>query len=64
MALMIDPPSGWRYGFPRLFDPDKDGNMRDFLVKNGYPETSVDFALQYIRCWEHNPEEDNGLQEP
>ena len=48
---MIDPPSGWRYGFPRAYDAEVDGDMRDFLLLHGYPERDVDFALQYMRCW-------------
>lgn len=47
----IDPPSGWRYGFPRRYN-DQNGPMRDFLIHHGYPETEVDFALEHIRMWE------------
>ena len=49
--MMIDPPTGWRYGFPRAYDAEVDGDMRDFLLLHGYPEQDVDFALQYMRCW-------------
>ena len=49
--IMIDPPTGWRYGFPLPYDEAVDGPMRDFLLRHGYPEQDVDFALQYIRCW-------------
>ena len=38
----VDPPSGWRYGFPRLYDPRSDGPMRVWLVKNGYPQAMAD----------------------
>jgi hypothetical protein len=34
----VDPPSGWRYGFPRLYDPARDGNMRAWMIASGYPE--------------------------
>ena len=51
-VMMIDPPSGWRYGFPRSYDSKRDGAMRDFLLANGYPEGDVDFALDHMRAWE------------
>lgn len=41
----VDPPSGWRYGFPRLYDPAKDGPMRAWLVKHGYPKALADKGL-------------------
>ena len=34
----VDPPSGWMYGFPRLYDPAKDGDMRAWMIATGYPE--------------------------
>jgi hypothetical protein len=49
--MMIDPFSGWRYGFPKLWNSDVDGDLREFLLQNGYPEKDVDFALKYIRMW-------------
>lgn len=41
----VDPPSGWRYGFPKLYDPAKDGPMREWLVKSGYPKALADKNL-------------------
>ena len=34
----VDPPEGWRWGFPRLYDPAKDGDMRAWMIATGYPE--------------------------
>jgi periplasmic divalent cation tolerance protein len=51
-VMMIDPPGGWRYGFPRTYDPTRDGAMREFLLAHGYPEGDVDFALEHMRAWE------------
>jgi hypothetical protein len=53
-TMIIDPPEGWRYGFPKLWDSDVDDNLREFLLHNGYPEKDVDFALKYIRMWPKN----------
>lgn len=43
----VDPPSGWQYGFPRLYDPAKDGDMTEWLVANGYPQHLAD---QHLPC--------------
>lgn len=46
MPPLIDPPEGWRYGFPKPVPAD--ANAEDFLadlprwlVRNGYPEELV-----------------------
>jgi hypothetical protein len=41
----VDPPSGWRYGFPRLYDPAKDGDMTQWMIANGYPKRLADQGL-------------------
>lgn len=38
---MIDPPDGWRYGFPKPFNPQPGQSTEDWLLKNGYPEHLV-----------------------
>ena len=50
-VTFIDPPSGWRYGFPREYDRDKDGPVTDFLLHHGYPEEEIPFACSYLRVW-------------
>lgn len=35
-VTMIDPPSGWKYGFPKEFPP-LTGNIPGWLIENGYP---------------------------
>lgn len=35
----VDPPQGWRYGFPKLYVPAKGGDMTEWMIRNGYPET-------------------------
>lgn len=49
--VYIDPPSGWRHGFPAVYDPVQDGSVRDWLISKGYPEKDIDFALKYCRVW-------------
>lgn len=49
--LMVDPPSGWQYGFPALWDKEEYPKLKDFLKAKGYPEDQIEFALNYIRMW-------------
>lgn len=48
--LMVDPPSGWRYGFPKVIP--EGAKIAEFLIKNGYPKDEIDFAVRWIRMWE------------
>lgn len=41
MILMVDPPSGWKYGFPKSYDP-YDKPLTEWLLENGYPQHEID----------------------
>ena len=64
---MVDPPSGWRYGFPKAYDRTTDGDdMVTWLVQEGYPQREIDRLGKhfYVRQWEE-PDTDgaeSGLQ--
>jgi hypothetical protein len=45
----IDPPSGWKYGFPKQI-PDDVTDVKDWLVKNGYPEFEIKALGDYFFC--------------
>jgi hypothetical protein len=51
--LMIDPPSGWRYGFPKPMPPEVT-DVKKWLVDNGYPQSMIDSLGDNLRCrfWE------------
>ena len=49
--VMIDPPRGWAYGFPKEL-PEDVQDLRQWLVDQGYPESQVDWAMKYCRYWE------------
>lgn len=54
-TLMIDPPSGWRYGFPRPVPEaffDEGFNFVDWLIDCGYPAADVPLAIKHSRYWE------------
>jgi hypothetical protein len=43
----VDPPEGWRYGFPKVYDPAKDGDMVEWMISQGYPKK---LAKQGLPC--------------
>ena len=45
MTLLVDPPSGWMYGFPAPLEDDYEAQLR----KAGYPEKMINFAIQHSR---------------
>lgn len=50
MKRMCDPPDGWRYGFPKAIPDGVD--LKNWLIKEGYPEDKVDkTVLKYCRFW-------------
>ena len=51
--IWIDPPEGWKFGFPAIYDPDTDGQMSEWIISKGYP---VQIIKEYgeswaVRCW-------------
>jgi hypothetical protein len=46
---MIDPLSGWKYGFPKHLPEDKD--YKELLRESGYPEKDIEFAMRHSRIW-------------
>lgn len=49
IGKLVDPPSGWMYGFPKKFEPLPNETLEEWLVRKGYPKQEVNFALQYLR---------------
>jgi len=54
MKVWIDPPSGWQYGFPKVWDPEIDKDVMAWIVNEGYPQTEIDALGDsfYFRSWE------------
>ena len=44
---VVDPPSGWQYGFPQPLEED----YRAQLERAGYEGEDLEFALRYSRYW-------------
>lgn len=45
MTLIVDPPEGWRYGFPAPLQDDYVAQLRNA----GYPEKDIPLALRHSR---------------
>lgn len=53
--LIIDPPEGWKHGFPRIMPQELVGDtegLSEWLIANGYPEEDLELALKHSRYWE------------
>lgn len=58
-ALMIDPPSGWKYGFPKELTVDGTQTVTEWLIDHGYPKEMIDKMGEHFYCrhWEEEVEE-------
>ena len=50
---MVDPPQGWKYGFPKPCPDNRMEDMNVWLVENGYPQKEIDKMKDYfyVRYW-------------
>jgi hypothetical protein len=53
---MYDPPSGWKYGFPKPYNPLPNESIEDTLVRDGYPKHMLELA-RWTRFWGDTIEE-------
>lgn len=54
---MVDPPSGWKYGFPKVAPYPLPENMIEWVIEQGYPRVEVEglgehFYIQYSEVYE------------
>lgn len=51
--VWVDPPEGWKHGFPAIYDSETDGQMSEWIINKGYPvQTIKEYGEQWhIRCW-------------
>ena len=52
MTKWYDPPSGWQFGFPKVYKPLDGESLADTLRRDGYPERFMDLAMRATRFWE------------
>jgi len=54
---IYDPPSGWRYGFPKQYLPLENESIEQTLLRDGYPQKEIDWgAHKHVRFWETEAE--------
>ena len=56
MTLIVDPPSGWQYGFPKAVPEDwknySDEERELWFLEQGYPQSMIDNgSLNRCRMW-------------
>lgn len=49
--IWVDPPEGWMYGFPKLWDKTKQPDFGVWLLENGYPQSKIEMAEKHSRSW-------------
>ena len=56
--IIIDPPSGWKYGFPKQFPANRRDDVEKWLVEEGYPQEEIDKLRGCFICrlWEEPDE--------
>ncbi len=56
MTTIIDPPSGWKYGFPKPIPEDRKNDVLVWLVEQGYPQLEIDNLGDYFhyRFWKED----------
>lgn len=55
VRMWVDPPQGWKYGFPKVYDVLKDGtDVYEWIIKEGYPRKIAESYGNYFnyRMWE------------
>ena len=57
--IIVDPPSGWRFGFPKPIPKDRLQDVNTWLVEQGYPQEIIDDFEGSLPCrfWDKPDEE-------
>ncbi len=55
MTLMVDPPEGWKYGFPKAI-PLGTADVMAWLIEQGYPQKLMDELGDnfFCRYWDED----------
>lgn len=53
IKTMYDPPMGWKFGFPKVYDPLSDETLEETLQRDGYPEFLIARGMaKYCRFYD------------
>lgn len=62
-VLMCDPPSGWKYGFPKPVPADLNNTFKNnflaWLVSEGYPQSEITSYGDHFYCRYYETEVDD-----
>ena len=55
---MIDPPEGWKFGFPKAVPDPQPENMIQWIIEQGYPQKLLESYGKHFYCshWIHDTE--------
>lgn len=50
-VVIVDPPSGWNYGFPKAYRLDNPpDDLHEWLITNGYPKEEIELLENSFYC--------------
>tara|TARA_Y100000004_G_scaffold195394_1_gene262266 strand:+ start:547 stop:744 length:198 start_codon:yes stop_codon:yes gene_type:complete len=50
-VLWIDPPEGWKYGFPRSVPKGVEGDaIVEWMIEVGYPKEDIEACGEHFLC--------------
>lgn len=60
MKVWVDPPSGWKYGFPKVWDKVLHPDFNAWIISEGYPQSLKDYLGKhfYVRQWQVEEDEE------
>ena len=56
-VTIYDPPSGWQFGFPKVYKPLPGETFAGTMIRDGYPKQDADWAAEHTRFWTDEEEE-------
>lgn len=59
--LLVDPPGGWRYGFPKPIPEDRLADWKEWIYEQGYPRSE---NLWYTRWIGYREDIDTAMNMP
>ena len=53
VVMYINPPDGWKYGFPKIVPEEHKNRLVEWLIEQGYPQEEIDSRGEhfYSRFW-------------
>ena len=70
-VIVYDPPSGWKYGFPKAiprcytihyggndYGVSENFNVIEWLLQQGYPQSEIDACGDYFYCKWYTADDD------